>query len=110
MNSKEIINKITDENNMLKWGLRLGGTLLIIFGYLALVSFISKIASFVPVLGNIVGALLGIVCFLIGLVHSLFVIAIAWIRFRPILGISLIAIAIALIITIIKLVKKKKME
>ena len=108
LSSKEIINKLIDENNMIKWGLRLGGTLLIIFGYIAVLSLISKIASFVPILGNIVGALLGLIAFLVGLVHSIIIIAIAWIRFRPVLGISLIVIAVALVFAITKLVKKNK--
>ena len=95
---------------MLKWGLRLGGALLIILGYSAVVSLISRLASFVPILGNIVNGILGLICFLIGLVHSLIVIAIAWIRFRPVLGVCLIVVAAALVFAIMKLLKKNKME
>ncbi|MBP3255072.1 MAG: hypothetical protein J6M60_01075 [Clostridia bacterium] len=110
LNSSQITNKMTDENNMLKWGLRLLGAVIIIIGYLAIVSPISKLASFVPILGNIVGTAVGLIAVLIGLVHSFVVIAIAWIRYRPVLGISLIAAAIALIVAIIVLIKKKKKQ
>ena len=77
---------------------------------MAVVSLISKIASFVPILGRIVGAALGVVCFLVGLVHSLIVIAIAWIRFRPLLGIGLLAAAAALAFVANKYVKKTQTE
>ena len=104
----QITNKMTDENNMLKWGLRILGAVLIIIGYIAIVSPISKLTSFVPILGNVVGTVLSFIAALIGLVHSFLVIAVAWIRYRPVLGISLIAAAIALIIAIFVLLNKNK--
>ena len=110
LNSSQITGKMTDENNMLKWGLRALGAVLIIIGYIAIVSPISKLASFVPILGNIVGTALAFIASLIGIVHSFLIIAIAWIRYRPVLGISLIVAAIALIATIIVLIVKKKKQ
>ena len=110
LNSNQIADKITEENNMLKWGLRLLGAILIIVGYLALVSPISKISSFVPILGNLVGTVVGLISVVIGIVHSFVVISIAWIRFRPVLGISLIVAAIGLIIFIIGFVRRKKKQ
>ena len=73
----QVTGKMTDENNMLKWGLRILGAVLIILGYIALVSPISKIASFVPFLGNLVGTVLSFIAALIGIVHSFLVIAVA---------------------------------
>lgn len=110
LNSNQIADKITEENNMLKWGLRLLGAVLIIVGYIALVSPISKISSFVPFLGNLVGTVLGLISFVIGLVHSFIVIAVAWIRYRPVLGISLIVAALGLIIFIIGFIRRKKKQ
>ena len=104
----QITEKMTGENNMLKWGLRLLGAVLIIIGYIAIFSPISKLASFVPILENIVGSALSLIATLIGLVHSFLVIAVAWIRYRPVLGISLIVAAIALVITIAVLISKNK--
>ena len=110
LTSKEIIKMMQDENNMLKWILRLVGTILLICAYLSIISPITKLASYVPILGGIVGGIVGVIAFLIGLVHSLVVIAIAWIRFRPLLGIVLLAVVAILVFFIVKLIKNKKSQ
>lgn len=105
---KEIIEKIKSENNFLKWILRVVGTLLCIIGVGAILSPISTITGFIPILGSVVGAAVGLVSIALGSALSLIVIAIAWIRFRPVLGISLLAIAVMLIILLTVRGKKTK--
>ena len=102
-----MLEHIANENNTMKWIFRGVGALLVILGYLALVNPISTIASFVPILGDLVGGALSIVAFIIGLVHSLIVIAIAWFRFRPLLSIILIVLAVILVIVLRKYTKGK---
>ena len=106
--SKEIINVIKDENNFLKWILRLLGVLLIVFGFAAILKPISAVTSYVPLLGNIVGAAVGLVSLVLGLIVGLIVIAIAWIRYRPIIGISALLAVIALVAFLILRSKKTK--
>jgi len=102
-----MINDIEASNNMLKWVLRAIGILLIIMGIAGVLSPISRLTSRVPILGNIVGAAVGGISFLLGLAIGLLVIAIAWIRFRPLLGIGLIVVVVLLIIGVFKLKKNK---
>lgn len=108
LTSKEIIKKMQDENNMLKWILRAVGTVVLICAYLAIISPITKLASYVPILGGIVGGIIFVICCIIGLIHSLLVIAIAWIRFRPVLGIILLAVVAVLVFFLVKIIKNKK--
>ena len=103
-----VISYITDENNTMKWIFRLIGTLAIIFGISMLFGPISTISSFVPILGGIVGITVLLVSILAGLAISLIDIAIAWLFYRPLLGIILLAAAVALTISIIFIIKKKK--
>ena len=110
LTSKEIIKMMQDENNMLKWILRGVGTIVLICAYLAIISPITKLASYVPILGGLVGGIIFVICFIIGLVHSLLVIAIAWIRFRPVLGICLLVAVALLVFFLVKIIKKKKSE
>ena len=110
LSSNEMIIKMEQSNNMLKWIFRVVGVLMIIFGYQALISPITKLASYVPILGKIVGGALFFVCLLIGLIHSLFIIAISWIIHRPLLGILLLAICIGLIVLVRKIIKKENKE
>ena len=109
-NGQEIIQDMTDENTTIKWLLRLLGVLLEVLGIAAILSPIKKLASFVPFLGGLVGAATGLIALLGGLAISLVVIAVAWLRFRPILSICLIAIVVVLVAILIMLKKKKPEE
>ena len=108
LKSTDFEAKIKDENNLMKWIFRGLGALLIVLGYSSIISLLTSLTRFIPILGGIVGGLLGLVALLVGIVHSLIVIAIAWIRFRPILGISLLAIAVILIVVINMILGKNK--
>ena len=107
LSGEEIVKVIEKENKLLKWGLRAAGLIIIFIGYLLIMGPISAISSYVPLFGKIVGGIVGVIAFLLGLVQSLIVIAIAWIRFRPVVGISLLAGALLLFILAKCLGKKK---
>ena len=102
-----VISYIIDENNAMKWALRIVGTLAIIIGITMLFGPISTISSFVPILGGIVGIGVFLISLLAGLAISLVDIAIAWLFYRPVLGIILLAAAAALIIAAVIIIKKK---
>ena len=98
---KEMINVIKKENKILKWALRAAGLLLCTIGFLTILKPISATTSYIPVLGSVVGGVVGLISFILGLALSLVVIAIAWIRFRPTLGLILLAVVIALVVFLI---------
>lgn len=106
--ASEMLNYLETQNNILKWVLRAVGTLLVIFGLFALMGPITLIASFVPILGNLVRSALFVVAFLLGLAISLITISIAWIVYRPVLGILLLVGSIALFVLLSKFIKGKK--
>ena len=108
LKSSDFTTKINDENNMMKWIFRALGAFIIFLGYSSILSILTTLTRFIPILGGIVGAVLGLLALLIGIVHSLIVIAIAWIRFRPILGIALLVIAVGLVILINMIISKNK--
>lgn len=108
LNGKEFINELSSANSVKTWIFRLIGTLLMIFGILSILSFISYLASFIPFLGKIVVNGVFIVSLLVGTSLSLFVIAISWFVVRPVLSIILILIIVGLIVLLYKYNKKKK--
>lgn len=108
LNGKEFINEFSSSNSLKSWIFRLIGTLLMIFGILSILSFISYLASFIPFLGKIVVNGVFIVSLLVGTSLSLFVIAISWFVVRPVLSIILILIIVGLIVLLYKYNKKKK--
>ncbi len=92
-------------NKMWLWILRFLGIFLVIGGLKGIFGFLETLAKVVPFIANIIGAGVGLVCSLVGFAWSFIVIAIAWLAYRPVLGISLIVIAVALIVL---LARKKK--
>lgn len=84
------------ENTTMGWILRVVGTLVVVAGLGAVLRPLSVIADVIPIVGTIVGAGTGIVAFLLGVAWSLLVIAVAWIRFRPLLAGSLLGAAVVL--------------
>ncbi|MBQ9629439.1 MAG: TMEM43 family protein [Synergistaceae bacterium] len=85
------------DNNFMAWVLRVVGIVCVFLGLRMVFSPLSVIADVIPILGTIVDAGAGFVCFVLALAWSLIVIAIAWLRFRPLLAGGLIALALALI-------------
>lgn len=89
----EIFEEENENNSMWTWILRLVGTLLVIGGIKNLFSFVETLLKVVPFLSSIFAFGVGIISTIIGVVYSLIVIALAWIFYRPVLGIILLLIA-----------------
>ena len=89
----EIIEGEKEANNMILWALRILGVLIVIGGLKGIFGFLETILKVVPFIAGIFGWGVGIVCTVIGIVWSLIVIALAWLFYRPVLAICLLAIA-----------------
>ncbi|NQS72513.1 MAG: hypothetical protein HQQ73_10255 [Desulfobulbaceae bacterium] len=97
-----------DANTTLTWLVRGVSILLVIGGFKALFGPLQVLASVIPLLGSIVGAGAGLVSALLGVAWSLVIIALAWLRFRPILGIGLLVVALTLLALLFFKGKKTK--
>ena len=84
-------------NVTMTWVLRFVGAILVMLGLKMVVAPLVVVADVIPLLGSIVGAGTGLVSTLLGLAWSLLIISIAWLRFRPIIGMGMIAVAGTLI-------------
>ena len=89
----EIIEAEKEANNMWTWALRIIGILMVIGGLKGIFGFVETILKVVPFIAGIFGWGIGLVCTVVGVVWSLIVIAIAWLFYRPLLGISLLVLA-----------------
>lgn len=95
-----MIQKAQESNKILTWFLRLVGFILMLLGLNMIFRPLSVIADVWPILGDIVGAGTGIVSFLLASILSLITIAIAWVVYRPLLGIILLVVAVGLMVAI----------
>ncbi len=85
------------DNNLMAWILRVVGVVLVMVGLGMILRPLSVLGDVIPLVGDIIGAGTGFVAFLLGLAWSLIIIALAWIRFRPLIAGGLIAVALLLV-------------
>lgn len=89
----EIIDSAKESNHIMLWIFRIVGILMVIGGLKGIFGFIETILKVVPFIAGIFGWGVGVVCTVIGVAWSLIVIALAWLFYRPLLGISLLALS-----------------
>ena len=84
-------------NSIMTWVLRIVGVCLTCFSLMMMFAPLQVLASVIPFLGNLVGVGTGIFSVLLGLAWSLLIIAVAWLFYRPLVGILILAAAVGLI-------------
>jgi Transmembrane protein 43 len=97
-------------NTVMTWIIRAGGFLMMFIGLIAVFKPLSVFADVVPLFGTMLGAGLGIFSFLLAAALSTVTIAVAWIFYRPLLGIGLLVLALAGLFWLVSLGRKKKRQ
>lgn len=77
------------ENDLMTWGLRLGGFLLMFMGFKLVFALAEVVTSFIPLLGWFTGAVSSLVAGILAFVLSLATIGTAWIVHHPLIGVGL---------------------
>ncbi|MCL2701318.1 MAG: TMEM43 family protein [Phycisphaerae bacterium] len=97
-----------DTNSMITWIIRGVGALLVVIGLRAMFGLVPTILKVLPFLSSIVGAGIGLICVVGGVAWSLLIIAIAWLTYRPLIGVPLLVLAVAGIVYLRSVSKAKK--
>ena len=92
-----------ENNKTFTWILRGVGFLMMAFGLFLVMKPLSVLGDVVPFIGNMVGALLAVIAGFIALGLSLITIAIAWLAYRPLLGVPLLLGGVAALVLVIVL-------
>lgn len=106
--AQQMFEDAISTNTLITWLVRLGGFILLWIGFGLLFAPLSVLADIVPLFGSLVGAATGLIAFLLALAVALTVIAIAWVVFRPLLGIMLLVFAVAAAVFGFRAFGKKK--
>ena len=97
-------------NRMLTWVLRAVGVLVMFIGFTSVFRPLSVLADVVPFVGNIVGVGTGLVSLLLTVPISLVIIGVAWIFYRPMIGIPLLLVAVVgFVLLIRKMLSQKRL-
>ena len=97
-----------EANSLIAWVLRLVGFLMMVFGITMIFKPLTVTADVLPFLGDMLEMGIGFFAAIISFALSLLTISIAWVFYRPLLGIPLLVIAIGSIVAFKMLGKKKK--
>lgn len=96
----EMFQQAQAENALLTWILRGVGLLMMFIGLSMLLGPLSVIADVIPLLGDVAEMGIGLVAFLLAVPFTLVTIGVAWLYYRPWLGVILLAIACGVLWTL----------
>ncbi len=108
ISSKNMFTHAQDTNRMMTWILRLCGFVGMFIGLTLIFKPLVMVANVLPFLGSILNLGIGLFAGIIAFTLSILTIAIAWLFYRPVLSILLLAVGVGLFILIKRYSKKKK--
>ncbi len=102
----EMFQQAKASNKTLTIILRVVGFIVMFIGFASILKPLSVIADVVPFIGSIVGAGTGLIAFVVSAVLSLITIAVAWVVYRPLIGVGLLVVAGGLVFVLKGKLKK----
>jgi hypothetical protein len=108
LTAPQMFKKAEDRNSVMTWVLRGLGFFLMFLGIFMLFRPIVVFADVVPMFGTMLGAGIGFFAFLGAAILSSITIAVAWIVYRPLIGIAMLALAVAAFYWLFTVGMKKK--
>ena len=108
LTKEEVFAKNEADESMMVWFLRILGFIIMSSAFGMIFKPISVLADVVPLFGDIAESGIGIISSLIAFVLSMLIIALAWLWYRPLIGILLLVLMGAAIFGIITLLAKAR--
>lgn len=108
VDAQGMVHEMESENTKLTWILRLVGFLVMAVGIGLVLNPLVVMADFVPFIGNLLGMGVAFTAGVFAAVFSLITIGVAWLAYRPLIGIGLFAAALAIVFVAKMLSGKRK--
>ncbi|CAH1784094.1 unnamed protein product, partial [Owenia fusiformis] len=93
LTAEQIFQKEHMHNKVVTWGVRGGGWLLMFIGFGCFTSLITTLVDWIPIVRELVAKGVTTMNLFLSISLSLTVIALGWIRYRPLLGMTILALA-----------------
>ena len=106
--AQEMFKIAQEQNAVLTWILRGAGFFVMFLGLFLIFKPIAVVADVVPLFGTALSAGIGAFAFLGAAVLSFLTIAIAWVVVRPVIGISMLVLAIGALVWLLKIGRSRK--
>lgn len=98
----DMFKRAQDRNTTLTWAVRVLGFFVLGIGFSMVLRPIAVLASILPFLGRLVGTGTTVVAFLLGGIVWCLTVSVAWIFYRPLLGISVLVVTVVLLFLLVK--------
>ncbi len=108
--AKEMFDAAVSGNIMMTWIIRAAGSIIMYIGVSLVFGVLPTVASVIPFAGRLVGAGVSMIAGLFTLIGSTVTIGIAWIFYRPLIGVLLFSFAIGCMYLIIRAFKKTSIK
>ena len=108
--SAEMFQTAQEANTARTWIFRGGGFLAMVLGLFLVFRPLAVLGDVVPFLGSLVGIGVGLFALVVGAALSAITIAIAWFFVRPLLGITLLVLAVGGVVWLIRANRKKAQQ
>jgi len=96
VSANDMFKQAESENRILTWILRAAGAAGMFFGFVLIGRPLAVVGSVVPLIGEVIGAGFGFAAFLMTAIIAPVIIAIAWMWYRPLVSLAVLAIGAAL--------------
>ncbi|MFK7756123.1 MAG: TMEM43 family protein [Flavobacteriales bacterium] len=106
--SESMFDEELSENNFLKWLFRVIGFVVLFIGVRLLFSLVTLFTNFIPIIGSIVNFGVSLFSGIVAFCVFVIVAGIAWVFYRPVLGITLLVIGIGILLFFSEKGKKLK--
>ena len=106
--AQAMVGNLEQENTTLTWLLRGGGFLMMAFGIGLVINPLAVVADVLPFIGDLLRMGVAIFAGITAASLSLVTIAVAWLVYRPVLGVALLGLAAALIIFLRRLGRSRR--
>ena len=93
--AEQVFDDARADNTLWTWVIRLGGVLILAFGFGLVLGPLSVVADVIPLVGDLVGGVSSMVAFAAAALVGSATVAVAWFAYRPLLAAALIVAGIA---------------
>jgi len=100
--AQDMFKRAQDRNTALTWAVRILGFFVLGIGFSMVLRPVAVLASILPFLGRLVGTGTTVVAFLLGGVVWCLTVSVAWIFYRPLLGVSVLVVTVVLLALVVK--------
>jgi len=104
----QMLDRAVSANHTMTWIWRVLGTVLMIVAFSSILGPLSVAASVLPLLGRVLAMGTGLIATGLGLGLSVLTIGVAWLVYRPLLSLAIIAVGVACVAGVVMLIGRRK--